>query len=42
MLLEAMDAGKKVSLSAYDYGENIRFVVANDGIIPKHIQLTNF
>lgn len=40
--LEAVDAGKKVSLSAYEYGENIRFIVANDGIIPKYIQLQIF
>ena len=40
--LEAISPGEKVSLSAYEYGENIRFVVANDGVIPKHIQLQIF
>ena len=40
--LEAINTGEKVSLSAYDYGENIRFVVANDGVIPKQIQLQIF
>ncbi|MDP2363425.1 MAG: PAS domain-containing sensor histidine kinase [Ignavibacteria bacterium] len=40
--LEAVNTGEKVSLSAYDYGENIRFVVANDGVIPKQIQLQIF
>ena len=40
--LEAISSGEKVSLSACDYGDNIRFVVANDGVIPKHIQLQIF
>lgn len=40
--LEAIGNGQKVSISAYDYGENIRFVIANDGVIPKHIQLQIF
>jgi signal transduction histidine kinase len=40
--LEAVGNGQKVSISAYDYGENIRFVIANDGVIPKHIQLQIF
>jgi hypothetical protein len=40
--LEAVSPGEKVSLSAYEYGENIRFVVSNDGVIPKHIQLQIF
>jgi signal transduction histidine kinase len=40
--LEAINPGEKVSLSAYEYGENIRFVVSNDGVIPKHIQLQIF
>lgn len=40
--LEAIGSGQKVSISAYDYGENIRFVIANDGVIPKHIQLQIF
>lgn len=40
--LEAVGAGQKVSLSAQQYGENVRFVVANDGVIPKHIQLQIF
>lgn len=40
--LEAVGAGAKVSISAYEYGENIRFVVANDGVMPKHIQLQIF
>ena len=40
--LEAVGSGAKVSISAYEYGENIRFVVANDGVMPKHIQLQIF
>lgn len=40
--LEAVGNGQNVSISAYDYGENIRFVIANDGVIPKHIQLQIF
>lgn len=40
--LEAVGNGQKVSLSAQEYGENIRFVIANDGVIPKHIQLQIF
>jgi len=40
--LEAINIGGKVSLSAYEYGDNIRFVVSNDGVIPKHIQLQIF
>jgi signal transduction histidine kinase len=40
--LEAVGSGQKVSLSAHEYGENIRFVIANDGVIPKHIQLQIF
>jgi signal transduction histidine kinase len=40
--LEAIGNGQKVSISAYDYGENVRFVIANDGVIPKHIQLQIF
>lgn len=40
--LEAINPGGKVSLSAYEYGDNVRFVVSNDGVIPKHIQLQIF
>lgn len=40
--LEAINPGGKVSLTAQEYGDNIRFVVANDGVIPKHIQLQIF
>ncbi|MBK7631032.1 MAG: GHKL domain-containing protein [Ignavibacteriales bacterium] len=40
--LEAVGNGQKVSISAQDYGENVRFVIANDGVIPKHIQLQIF
>ncbi len=40
--LEAIGTGEKVSLSACEYGENIRFIVTNDGVIPKHIQLQIF
>lgn len=40
--LEAVGSGQKVSLSAQEYGENIRFVITNDGVIPKHIQLQIF
>ena len=40
--LEAIGSGQKVSISAYDYGENVRFIIANDGVIPKHIQLQIF
>ena len=40
--LEAISPGGKVALKAMDYGDNIRFVVVNDGVIPKHIQLQIF
>lgn len=40
--LEAVGNGQHVSISAQDYGENVRFVIANDGVIPKHIQLQIF
>lgn len=40
--LEAINPGGKVALKAMDYGNNIRFVVVNDGVIPKHIQLQIF
>lgn len=40
--LEAINPGGKVSLTAKEYGDNVRFVVANDGVIPKHIQLQIF
>ncbi|MBK7228665.1 MAG: HAMP domain-containing histidine kinase [Ignavibacteriales bacterium] len=40
--LEAISTGGKVELQAYEYGDNIRFVVVNDGVIPKHIQLQIF
>lgn len=40
--LEAISPGGKVELQAYEYGDNIRFVVVNDGVIPKHIQLQIF
>lgn len=40
--LEAINPGGKVTLKAFDYGENVRFVVTNDGVIPKHIQLQIF
>ncbi len=40
--LEAINPGGKVALKAMDYGDNIRFVVVNNGVIPKHIQLQIF
>ncbi|KAB2849997.1 MAG: HAMP domain-containing histidine kinase [Ignavibacterium sp.] len=40
--LEAINPGGKVSLTAKDYGDNVRFVVSNNGVIPKHIQLQIF
>lgn len=40
--LEAISPGGKVYLKAMEYGDNIRFVVVNDGVIPKHIQLQIF
>lgn len=40
--LEAISPGGRVELKAMDYGDNIRFVVVNDGVIPKHIQLQIF
>ena len=40
--LEAIGSGQKVSITAHDYGENVRFIISNDGVIPKHIQLQIF
>lgn len=40
--LEAIEPGQKVTLTAEEIGENVRFIISNDGIMPQSVQMQIF